>query len=150
MASSMASSMASGVGVTPGTPGSIGLWVSVGGLGDWLSGVQLDPWLQGVQLSDAVSVEEALLEGEEFGVQGSVVAAELSDAVSSVGGALEAAENVELGDVLQGLGGLVASAWGAVTSPFAIFGPDMPLVNALFVACFALLAFGMLAKAPKQ
>ncbi|KAG1658405.1 hypothetical protein FOA52_013759 [Chlamydomonas sp. UWO 241] len=86
------------------------------------------------------------LDGVLSGVQG----AQLTDAVSSLEGALEAAERVELGDVLQGLAAALATAWSAVTSPFAIFGPDMPLVNALFVACFALLAFGLGAKAPRQ
>ena len=56
---------------------------------------------------------------------------------------------IELQTAVQQAAGLIGSAWMAVTSPFAVFGPDQPLTNVLFILSLSLLAYNV-AQAPKQ
>ncbi|GAX80300.1 hypothetical protein CEUSTIGMA_g7738.t1 [Chlamydomonas eustigma] len=64
--------------------------------------------------------------------------------------ALKSAEDLEVQSVLQLTSSLVATVWTFLTSPFAVFGPDMGLVNALFVISFLLIAYNIILQTPRQ
>ena len=57
---------------------------------------------------------------------------------------------MELQAVLLQLVALLGTAWTAITSPFAVFGPEQPLTNALFLVSLSLLAYNIVAQAPRQ
>ena len=59
-------------------------------------------------------------------------------------------EAIELQSVLLQLAALLGAAWTAITSPFAVFGPEQPLTNALFLVSLSLLAYNIVAQAPRQ
>lgn len=92
-------------------------------------------------LSTAAAIGDVLQAAQGVKVQ---------ETLESAGFFLKEVEGIELAAVLQQLAGLVGAAWGLVTSPFAIFGPDMPLVNGLFTLTSLMLAYGLIVKAPRQ
>ncbi len=67
-----------------------------------------------------------------------------------VTGLAQRVETMELQSALQQLAGLLGAAWGAATSPFQVFGPDQALTNVLFIASLLLLAYNIVAQAPRQ
>eukprot|EP00955_Chlamydomonas_euryale_P020655 218839-Chlamydomonas_euryale.AAC.15 len=84
------------------------------------------------------------------GALSSMPSAQLQGSIQSAEGLLKEVPNIELAVVLEQLGRAVGAVVGAIASPFAIFGPDKPLVNVLFVTTSLVLAFGLVAKAPRQ
>lgn len=98
---------------------------------------------------------EGLFSGAADSLHGLIGAAgsaegQLQSTLLSAEGALDGAKSLELVPVLQGLGGLVGSAWATLVSPFAIFGPEMGMVNVLFILAFGLLAYNLVAAVPRQ
>lgn len=63
---------------------------------------------------------------------------------------LQQAEGIELVDVLNFLQAVAETMYEIITSPFVIFSIDNPILNVLFLAACALLAYNVVIQASRQ